>query len=322
MRVDASGIRDFSVDGRDLAIRGQVDRRRHHRAFRCAGRGRRIAPRRPAPSRELQFERLDLEARTGGARRGRRDVARRRRDRADIDGPASCGAQPRRPARGARAARRGRRVLARISGSRAAPTRREGSCASIDGVCRVEFTADTRISRAVARRALPAEWPTESLHAAGELRWPADAQGDLTAVLAGRFDLETEGRDSRHQMFANATVNDGQIELANVQGTGPRADQLFHGSGRVGLVARDYDLTVDYEQVSLAASAVPTPARARLARAWTASARFGRAPRLDRTVPETRRVQWHGNWDATGRTLARVVDCRHESRGDPDDFRP
>ena len=36
---------------------------------------------------------------------------------------------------------------------------------------------------------LPAEWPTETLHAAGELTWPADSQGDLTRVLAGRFAL-------------------------------------------------------------------------------------------------------------------------------------
>jgi hypothetical protein len=98
-------------------------------------------------------------------------------------------------------------------------------------------------------------------------------------------------------MVANASVAGGQIQLANVQGTGPEADQLFRGSGRVGLTARDYDFTVDYERVSLAAGAMPTPARARLARAWTAL-RGSAARRGWTEVPETRRVQWHGTWDA------------------------
>ena len=97
-------------------------------------------------------------------------------------------------------------------------------------------------------------------------------------------------------MTADATLADGQIQLANVQGTGPEADQVFRGSGRVGLLAREYDLTVDYEQVSLAASAVPTPARARLARAWTAL-RGSVARRGWTEAPEARRVQWHGTWD-------------------------
>ncbi len=81
-----------------------------------------------------------------------------------------------------------------------------------------------------------------------------------------------------------------------LQGTGPEPDQVFRGNGRIGLVARDYDFTVDYERVSLAATAVPSPARARLARAWNDAAGLGGAPRLDR-APETRRVQWHGSWD-------------------------
>ena len=73
-----------------------------------------------------------------------------------------------------------------------------------------------------------------------------------------------------------------------MQGTGPAADQVFRGNGRIGLVARDYDVTVDYERVALAAAAVPSPARARLARAWNA---------VRGSVPETKRVQWHGTWD-------------------------
>ena len=98
-------------------------------------------------------------------------------------------------------------------------------------------------------------------------------------------------------MSADATLVDGHIDLANVQGSGPEADQLFRGTGRVGLLAREYDLTVDYEQVSLAASAVPTPARARLARAW-ASLRGTAARRGWAAAPEARRVQWHGTWEA------------------------
>jgi hypothetical protein len=96
---------------------------------------------------------------------------------------------------------------------------------------------------------------------------------------------------------ANATLADGQIRLANVQGTGPAADQVFRGEGRVGLVARDYDLTVDYERTTLAAAAVPTPARARLARVWNA-VRGSAAKRGWTEPPESRRVQWHGYWDS------------------------
>ena len=85
--------------------------------------------------------------------------------------------------------------------------------------------------------------------------------------------------------------------LANLQGTGPEPDQVFRGNGRVGLLARDYDLTVDYERVSMAATAVPSPARARLARAWT-NLRGSVARRGWAEAPEARRVQWHGTWDA------------------------
>jgi hypothetical protein len=63
-------------------------------------------------------------------------------------------------------------------------------------------------------------------------------------------------------------------------------------------MARDYDVTFEYEEVSLAANApMPTPARARLSRAWSvlrgSVARQGWAE-----PPETRRVQWHGYWDS------------------------
>ena len=89
----------------------------------------------------------------------------------------------------------------------------------------------------------------------------------------------------------------GRSNSPTSQGTGPAPTEVFRGSGRVGLLARDYDLTVDYEQVSLAATAVPTPARARLSRAWNAL-RGSVARRGWTDAPESRRVQWHGNWDS------------------------
>ena len=120
--------------------------------------------------------------------------------------------------------------------------------------------------------------------------------GRADAPLAGQFDLETQGSDSSHQLVASATLADGQIQLANVQGTGPRPTSCSAAVAASALLAREYDLTVDYERVSLAASAVPTPARARLARAWTAL-RGSVARRGWTEAPEARRVQWHGTWD-------------------------
>ena len=298
IRVDAGGIRDFSVDGRDLAIRGQIENGASSARFELQGVAGELRLAGPAAEPRLQFERLDLKrapailAVAGAMLPADGEITLNIDDLRHAD--RSLGAVH------ATLAQRDAGVAFSLESAEIAPHRLavNGSCASFDRVCKVEFTADTQNLQALLRGAqLPAEWPTESLHAAGELRWPADTQGDLTAVLAGRFDLETEGHDSSHQMSANATVKGGQIELANVQGTGPDVDQLFRGSGRVGLMARDYDLTIDYERVSLAASAMPTPARARLARAWTAL-RGSVARRGWTEVPETRRVQWHGTWDA------------------------
>jgi hypothetical protein len=171
----------------------------------------------------------------------------------------------------------------------------QGRCSA--DACRTQFTADTSHLAALLRGVqLPPEWPTETLHAAGELDWPLQAQ-DLTRALTGRFDLETQGTDSSHQLVANASLDDGLIRLDNVQGSGPAPDQVFRGSGRVSLVARNYDLSVDYEQVALAATAVPTPARAPLTRVWNAL-RGSIVKRGFPTVPESRRVQWHGSWEA------------------------
>ena len=139
--------------------------------------------------------------------------------------------------------------------------------------------------------------PPQSLHAAGSLDWPVECEGDLARALGGQLRRsQPTGADASTSSCARATVADGQILLTNVQGTGPAADQVFRGNGRVGLVARDYDLTVDYERVALAATAVPSPARARLARAWNA-VRGSVARRGWTEAPETRRVQWHGTWD-------------------------
>jgi hypothetical protein len=135
-----------------------------------------------------------------------------------------------------------------------------------------------------------------TLHVAGSLDWPAAAGTDIARTLSGTFDLATQGADREHQLTAVATVVDGQILLTDLQGTGPAPDQVFRGNGRIGLVARDYDVTVDYERVALAATAVPSPARARLARAWNA-VRGSVERRGWSEAPETKRVQWHGTWD-------------------------
>jgi hypothetical protein len=171
-----------------------------------------------------------------------------------------------------------------------------GECLG-EGRCRVEFSADTPNLAALLRGAqLPSDWPLNTLHVAGSLDWPAAAGTDIARTLSGTFDLATQGADREHQLTAVATVVDGQILLTDLQGTGPAPDQVFRGNGRIGLVARDYDVTVDYERVALAATAVPSPARARLARAWNA-VRGSVVRRGWSEAPETKRVQWHGTWD-------------------------
>ena len=166
-----------------------------------------------------------------------------------------------------------------------------------DQPCRMEFTVATRqLPALLGDKKLPPEWPTQSLHASGELAWRGDAGADITRALTGTFELETQGDSSSHQLLATALLADGHIELANVQGMGPDPDQSFRGSGQVALLARTYDLTLDYEQISLAASAVPSPARVRLSRAWS-SLRGSVARRESAETAPARRVQWHGTWD-------------------------
>ena len=298
LRVDANGIHDFAVDGRGLAIHGSVENGLTKARFEIQGVAGELRHSSDASAdSQLEFERLDLKrtpallAAAGAMLPADSKLAMSIGDLRYAD--RSLGALH------ASIARHDAGVAFSFESAESAQHQlaAQGACESANGRCRIEFTADTQHLAALLRETeLPAEWPTETLHAAGELTWPLDAQGDLMRVLAGHFDLETQGRDSNHQMMANATLADGQIELSNVQGTGPAADQLFRGTGRLGLLAREYDLTIDYEQVSLAASAVPTPARARLARAWTALR--GSAARRGWTTetPEARRVQWHGTW--------------------------
>jgi hypothetical protein len=172
-----------------------------------------------------------------------------------------------------------------------------GTCVASDRRCTVEFTFDTRqLPALLAVNQLPPEWPAQSLRASGELSWDSAAVADITRQLSGRFELETQGAQNTHELVATAQLAGGQIELSDVRGSGPEADQVFRGKGRIGLLARTYDLTVDYERVSLAATAMPSPARAGLSRAW--SVLRGTADRRDWTDgAPPRRVQWHGTWD-------------------------
>jgi hypothetical protein len=172
----------------------------------------------------------------------------------------------------------------------------QGECTS-DRRCRSEFSAATRhLAALLADARLPAEWPATSLSAVGSLDWPLDAGAELARSLSGSFEIKAAGDDDDHQLTASATLANGQLTLAGLQGTGPEPDLVFRGEGRLGLTSRDYDFTIDYERVSLAAAAVPSPARTRLARAWH-TLRGSAARRGWTEAPETRRVQLHGTWD-------------------------
>jgi hypothetical protein len=162
--------------------------------------------------------------------------------------------------------------------------------------CSAQFTADTRhLAALLGEIKLPAEWPVAAVHATGSMDWQLD-DGDAAGSLAGRFDIQAEGASRDHQLTARATLANGQIDLTQVQGSGPEPDLVFRGNGRIGLAEREYDLTVDYERISLAATAVPSTARAPLTRAWNA-VRGSVARRGWTEAPVTRRVQWHGTWD-------------------------
>jgi hypothetical protein len=297
LRVAADGVREFSIGGRDLEVRGDVRagvttarfevRGVSGELHRGAGRGAdpeiRVAmlelARAPAllavsgallPRHgELALEVTEL--RSAGRTLGSLQASVRRQDDGidfSLDTPATA--------------------LHQVSA--------RGRC-DAEGHCRADFSADTAQLAALLRGVpLPAEWPATSLRAKGSLDWPVGLTD--TRALGGTFELSTQGLNAEHQMTARGTLANGQIQLADVQGTGPEPDEVFRGTGRIGLEARDYDVTVDYERVALAATAVPSTARARFARAWNvvrgSAARHGLAATAN---PETRRVQWHGSWD-------------------------
>ena len=297
LRVAADGIHEFSIDGRELEVRGEVragvttarfevrgvSGELHRGAGRGADPGIRIAvldlARAPAllavsgallpRDGELALE--ITEVRSADRTLGSLQASVTRQDQGiefSIDTPATA--------------------LHQVSA--------RGRC-DAGGHCHTQFSADSAQLAALLRGVqLPAEWPANSLRAAGTLDWPVGL-ADVHA-LGGSFEVSTQGLNADHQMTARATLADGQIQLADVQGTGPAPDEVFRGTGRIGLETRDYDVAVDYERVALAAAAVPSSARARFARAWNAmrgsAARHGLAATAN---PETRRVQWHGSWD-------------------------
>jgi hypothetical protein len=298
LKLDAVGVREFDLGGRDFTLRGQIDDGATQARFEIlgvAGEVRRGAD--ADATAEVALERLDTRrapailAAAAAMLPPNSGLSLNVADLRSTDRSLGAlhGALTRTGAGLAFSFESSEPALHRISA--------RGTCNEAGARCRAEFTAGTTQLASLLRGVtLPAEIPAEQLHASGELSWPIDS-ADLLLAMQGRFDIETEGGDEGHQLMANATLADGQIQLTNVQGTGPAADQVFRGEGRVGLVARDYDLTVDYERTTLAAAAMPTPTRARLARVWNA-VRGSAAKRGWTEPPESRRVQWHGYWDS------------------------
>jgi hypothetical protein len=296
LRLGPEGIRDFSIDGRDVEVRGQVRAGVTRASFEVQGvsgqwnlaAGRGAKPhvriealdlrRAPAvlaaaastlpPDGELELSVADLQYADRSFGLLQASLVRQD-DGLDFSMDTSALAQHQLAARG-----------------RCDP----------QGRCRADFSADTAQLATLLRDVqLPEEWPLASLRASGALEWPLDST-DIPRSMSGSFELQTRGSNPDHQLSARATLADGEVMLADVQGTGPEADQVFRGTGRIGLLARNYDLTLDYERVALAAAAVPPPARERFARAWNAL-RGSAARRGWTEAPETRRVQWHGTWD-------------------------
>jgi uncharacterized protein YhdP len=296
LRTDADGIREFLVDGRDLLVRGQVREGVTSAHFEVQGVSGELL-RTAGADPQIAIDRLDLR-RAPGVLAAATAVL-------PVNGELTMTVGDLRyadtsfGALRAAVARRADNVEFSLESPAAALHRltAHGECPLAQARCRAEFTADTAHLAALLRGVqLPAEWPAATLHASGELSWASELAADVTRSLTGTFDLETQGTSGDHQLTASASLADGQILLTNVQGTGPAADQVFRGNGRVGLLERDYDLTVDYENVSLAATAMPTPARARFARMLSAL-RGSVARRGWTEAPESKRVQWHGSWE-------------------------
>jgi hypothetical protein len=297
LSVAPEGLRMFEIEGgRGFAVRGDLQQGRWLARFEVqgiSGELRRVT--RGAGDLELQIESLEVGDAPGILSAAGHFLPQHERLAVSVNdlraGPNGLGAL------NAAISRRESAIDFSLD-SPAATLHRltaHGECTA--QTCRMEFTADTAHLAALLRSArLPPEWPVQSLHAMGSLHWPA-VEGDLDIrALGGEFSFTAQGMGAEHQASARATLQDGDILLAEVQGTGPEPDQMFRGQGRIGLVARDYDLSVDYERIALASNAVPSSTRARLARAWNAVR--GSAARQGWTeAPDTRRVQWHGSWE-------------------------
>lgn len=294
--VARDGVREFSVNAPQLMVRGQIAENAITADFEIQGTEGEL--RRPAGNSgdtELSISRLDLErapqvlAVAGALLPGdsRMSVSIEDSHHAGRDfGPLQ--ASVRREADG----------ISFVLDSPAIATHQvsaSGSCAQ--DRCRAEFSANSSQLASLLRDVkLPAEWPVASLRAAGTMEWELGAAPDAARSLAGQFEIQAEGVTREHQLTAQASLANGQISLTDIQGTGPEPDLVFRGNGRVGLMDRDYDITVDYQRVSLAAAAVPSTARAPLARAWNA-VRGSVARRGWTEAPVTRRIQWHGSWE-------------------------
>ena len=125
-----------------------------------------------------------------------------------------------------------RRVVFSLESASGSPHRVtvRGECAA-GGRCRADFTAATTHLAPLLRDVrLPAEWPTQSLHASGSLEWPVEVQGDYARSLGGSFSIQAAGAGSDHQLSAHAAVADGQILLTDVQGTGPDLTSCSRGT--------------------------------------------------------------------------------------------
>ncbi len=293
--ISREGVRDFLVDARDVEIRGQVLAGVTTARFDVQGVSGELRHSKHNESElrldQLQFERSPQVLAVAAA------LLPTEGEVTVIVDEARYATRSLGPLR-ASISREGRGVEFSLDSSGNAVHRvsLRGECLAGER-CRADFSAASSHLAALLRdQSLPAEWPTQSLQASGSLDWPVDVEGDFARSLGGSFVFEASGAGSDHQLSARASIADGEILLTDVQGVGPEADQVFRGQGRVGLLARDYDVTVDYERVSLAAAAVPSQARARLARAWNA-VRGSAARRGWTEAPETRRVQWHGTWD-------------------------
>jgi hypothetical protein len=296
LRFDARGIRDFTIASGHDVVRGSVHPGSTEARFEIQGLSGELRATADAAESRLSIDRMDLRrapsvlAAAGALLPEDRELAVQVAELRHAN--RALGALQ------AALTRRRNGIEFSLESAHGAPHRLEatGRCAA-DQHCNLEFTVDTReLPALLGDTKLPAEWPARSLRASGDLAWRDNDETDLVRALMGKFELETQGEDGSHQLAASAVLANGVIELQDVQGTGPGPDQVFRGNGRVGLAARTYDLTVDFEQVSLAASAVPTPARVRLSRAWS-SLRGSAARRGWTEAAPAKRVQWHGTWD-------------------------